>query len=625
MLTQMRKGASSWPAKILLGVIALSFVIWGMGGVFQDRNVGVVAQVGDEDIGAARLQQAYRAQLQQFQSQGFMVEQGSELSRVIARMALDQLVTDTLYRITARDMGVTINDETVRADIAGNALFHDDQGRFDPARFSMLLQQNGLSETVYIAQVRQQIADSQLQNGIGATPPAPRIMVEPLYAYRNERRVAEIAVVPNDVLAPTVAPAAGELEAFFEEHADRYQAPEYRSADYILLYPDDIAAEMTATDEEALAYYQTNEDRWIEPGRRNVVRLAYATAEEAQAAADRLTAGEAIETVAAETGSDVLDMGSVTRGDLFGALADPIFALDEGAVSDPIPSPLGGFLVVRVDAVEPEVVTPFEEAREEAAGLVRLEKAYDALYDVANDLDNMLASGDTVAEAAETLGVPVKSVTMVDAAGNARDPASLQVIPSAPEFLDELAVGEPEFASPVIETSDDGLLALEVTAVEPGRPLSFEEARDRVAEDWLMERQAELAEKAAQDAVANLAGDAPLGEAFGELGVVARATAPIRRSETPEIQGVGIDAVQALFGAAPGEVIVVPAQGTEAQIVARVVSVEPASAAEDPAGTDELRDTLTSAIVTDLGDQFRAMMRQGHEVSVDNTMLEQIF
>ena len=625
MLTQMRKGASSWPAKVLLIVIALSFVAWGMGGVFTDRNVNVVAQVGDVDVEIQRLQIAYNQQSQQFENQGFQIEPGGDLSRAIAGLALEQLVQDALYRITGEELGVTINDETVRADIASNGLFQDDQGRFDGGRFLMLLQNNGLSEAAYVNSLRGQIADSQLQNGIGAVPLAPDAMVDLIYDYRFERRVAEFAVIPNDVLAPTVEPSQDELDAYFADHADRYQAPEYRSAEFIAIYPSDLAAEMTATEEELRQFYETNEARWIEPEKRDVRRMAFATLEEAQAASDRVAAGEDFDAVAADMGADVLDLGTVGRSDLFGDLTEPIFALEEGLPSAPIASPLGGYLVAQVTAIEPEMVVGFDEAREDVAQQVALEKAYDAMYDVANDLDDMLASGDSIADAAATLGLSPQTVTRVDASGNAADPLSLQVIPDAPEFLPELFTAEQGFASPVIETANGGLLALEVTGIEAARPLTFEEAQERVAQDWRTERQAELAQQAARDAVANLDSARLLANAFVGMPVSVSRPDAFRRSEAPEIEGLDTEVVTALFDARPGEVVVMPAADGEAQVVARLVAIEPADASGDEEGLLALRDTLTSAMISDLGDQFRLMMRNDHEISIDQAMVEQYF
>jgi len=456
-------------------------------------------------------------------------------------------------------------------------------------------------------------------------PYAPDAMVDLIYSYRYERRAAEFAVIPNDVLAPTLEAQAGELETFFADHADRYVAPEYRSASYIAIYPADLAGEMSTSEEEIRQYYDTNEVRWIDPEKRDVRRMAFATQEEAQTASDRVATGEDFEAVAADMGSDVLDLGTVGRADLFGDLTDPIFALEEGAPSAPIASPLGGYLVAQVTAIQPEVVVSFEEARDEVTRQVALEKAYDAMYDVANDLDDMLAAGDSVADTAGTLGLTVKTVTAVDASGNAADPLSLQVIPDIGEFLPELFAAEQGFASPVIETENGGLLALEVTQIEPARPLTFDEARDRVAQDWLLERQGELAQQAAQAAVASLGSARLLASAFTDMPISVSRPDAFRRSDLPEVAGLDLDIVGALFSARPGDVVVMPAADKEAQIVARLVAIEPASPADDEDGVRALRDTLTSAMISDLGDQFRIMMRTDHEISIDQAMIEQYF
>src|SRR5690606_25454995 len=63
MLDALRRGATSWVAKILLGLLCFSFAIWGVADVFTGFGQGAIATVGEEQITSDRFQQAYQDEL----------------------------------------------------------------------------------------------------------------------------------------------------------------------------------------------------------------------------------------------------------------------------------------------------------------------------------------------------------------------------------------------------------------------------------------------------------------------------------------------------------------------------------------------------------------------------------
>ena len=625
MLTAMRKGASSWPAKLLLGVIALSFVMWGMGGIFSGRNVDVVAEVGGSDIGLVDVETAYRRQVQALASSGVRVDQGSALARSVAGMAVDELVERTLDRNAALDLGITIGDESVRGAIAADPAFRDASGAFDRNRFAVLLQRNGLAEADYVALLREQLGGAQLRGSIQAAPPAPDALAGPLFRHRFERRTVEAVLVPNDALASEREPGPGELGAWFEARREQYRAPEYRGADYILVYPADIAAEMSAGEAEMLAAYEAGGARWTEPESRHVRRLAFPDEAAAAEAAARIDAGESFDAVAAALGAEVLDLGEVTRADLFGELAGPVFALEEGATGAPIESPFGGWLLATVEAIQPERRVSFEAARETLAEEVRLGKAGDAIWDLANDLDDLLAAGDRLSEAAATLGLERHRIDAVDRHGDARENGALQILPEAPEFLPELFAAEPGLATPVIETRDGGLLVIEVGSVREPRRFEFDEVEARVAGDWRRARQAEEAHDAARAAVAGLPSIRRLAGAFDGLEAAAEGPAELGRDDTLEIAGFGPEVTARVFEARPGEVLVVPAGEEDAQLAVRLVEIAQAPASGEDDGAATLGEGLAEAMAGDVNQQFRAWLRARHDIDINRALIEQYF
>src|SRR5690554_6254263 len=63
MLDALRRGAQSWVAKILFGVLVVSFAIWGVADVFRGFGQGSLAKVGAEEISTNEFQLAYQNRL----------------------------------------------------------------------------------------------------------------------------------------------------------------------------------------------------------------------------------------------------------------------------------------------------------------------------------------------------------------------------------------------------------------------------------------------------------------------------------------------------------------------------------------------------------------------------------
>ena len=70
----------------------------------------------------------------------------------------------------------------------------------------------------------------------------PRPVVDVLYRYRNEKRVADIVAFPASAETDVGAPSETELTKFYEAHPDLFRAPEYRGFTVAYLSPADLRA-----------------------------------------------------------------------------------------------------------------------------------------------------------------------------------------------------------------------------------------------------------------------------------------------------------------------------------------------------------------------------------------------
>jgi peptidyl-prolyl cis-trans isomerase D len=319
--------------------------------------------------------------------------------------------------------------------------------------------------------------------------------------------------------------------------------------------------------------------------------------------------------------ADTLDQ--ITASDLPPGPAEAIFALGEGEVSKPVRSPFGWHLF-KVTEILPEEVVPLAEARDELAQELALAEARDRLPDLATRLDDELAAGVELAEAAAAVGLEVKAVAAVDARGNAPDDGRPEALPGWPEFL-EIAFATPAGEISLLEETESGTyFVVQVDDVVPPRVKPVDEVRPQLVEGWQAEKRRELARERADDLLRQAKDGAALDELAAARNLTMSPIEPLERAAAGTDQGINQALVRALFATAPGEVAdEVAALGEGFAVVAteEVIAADPAA---DPDGVERLSAELEADMQSDLIAQFESQLRRDYPVEIDAAAINRV-
>ena len=108
MLEAMRRGAQTWGAKVLFGILVVSFVgIWGLQDACIGYGSGSIATVGNTKIPVEEFQRAYQNELDQFSREAnkrLTADQGRALG--LDRRVIAQLICGAAIESHAKDMGL---------------------------------------------------------------------------------------------------------------------------------------------------------------------------------------------------------------------------------------------------------------------------------------------------------------------------------------------------------------------------------------------------------------------------------------------------------------------------------------------------------------------------------------
>jgi peptidyl-prolyl cis-trans isomerase D len=625
MLQAIRSKAGSFVVKGLFGILILTFGIWGIGDIFRNRATDtVVATVGNDSIRAEDLQSALRPALERLSARfGSAIDLQQAKKLGVVDEVLDELVDRSLLDQEAARLHLIVSDDVIRGAITDNPSFRTPDGKFDRSLFDSVLAQNHMSEDQFVAMMRGDIPRSDLIQAVtlGATP--PQSMVDALYRYRNEKRIADIVALPISGAGDVGQPSDADLSAFYDAHHDLFRAPEYRGFTLASLSPSDIAKGIEIPEAKLKEEYDQRQDELQIPEQREVQQILSPSEEKAKEAEAALAAGKdwnEVATTIAGQDPETIDLGLMKREEMPRVLADIAFDLPLDKPSEPVKTPLG-WHILRVVKIEPAQNPTFEQAKPKLEAELAHEEAEDRIYKVANKVDDALAGGATLDDAAAKFGLKTTVIAAADEGGHDTEGKPVSLPLSSDEVLKLVFATDQGQTSRVTESPDGSIFAVLVSKVTPPAVKPLEEVKDQAIAAWQTEKRREAVAKTADELAAAVKGDARLAAVAAEKGLKVTTSPPLPRQPGRD-SAVSPALVAKLFAAKQGEVVT--AADASGSYVAQLDEVQTPETPSQ-AATAELSRELTGALRTDLGTELTQVLRQRFPVQIRREVLDRLF
>jgi peptidyl-prolyl cis-trans isomerase D len=622
MLQALRSKVGSWVVKILFVLLILSFAAWGVGDIFTNQVSTEVATVGDRTITTTELDRAFRTEIDRMR-QLFQTDVDLDGARQLGLLdgALEQLISRHLYAIEADELGLAIPDGLLLGRVRAEPAFRNALGQFDADVFRRVLAANALSERAYLDAVRADIRNALLLQSVTAGATAPRSLVAEVYRHQAQRRTVEAVFLPNEAVAMPPDPDEETIAKFHQERAVRFTAPEYRALTIARVAPEDLMDEIPVAEEDIVASYEERSADFLTPERRDAEQVLVQDEETARRIAEAARGGTPLEEAAQVEGASVQPLPDLARDSLLPEMAGPIFATGAGEVSDPVRTPLG-WHVFRIVSVTPEVVRSLDEVRDVIAADLKRDRAADRVFEIANELDDVLAGGAAVPEAAERLGLHVTTLPAVDAEGRTPEGGTVEGLADLGVVIGRaFQLGEGE-QSPLIETREGSYYVVQVDDIAPAVLRPLDQVRDEVIAAWRAEQRSAAAAARAEELAEAMRSGGDAAQVAASAGAETAVVGPIDRSgngrgRIPEAF------VGRLFAMTPGEVAT--AAGRDGQVIVRLTGIEVPDPAADETAVAALSDRIGRMIASDLLDQYVAALRSEYDVAVNRDVIDQMY
>jgi peptidyl-prolyl cis-trans isomerase D len=622
MMESMRNAAKGWVAKVLIGLLAVSFGVWGIADVFRTSTGGALATVGDTEISTDQFSRAFQDYLQNYSRQtgrGITPEEARAFG--IDKGILENLLQSAALDHQAGKLKLGVSDEFLAHEVMLNPGFHDAAGKFDAARFKQVLEQNGINEQTFFAEERQRLLREALTTTASADIPVNRGLVEAHYRFDNEQRDARYFVVTTqDSEVP--APTDDEIKKEYEANPAAYTAPEYRSVAVMKVEPADIAAKVALSDQDVAEGYERLKGDYFTPEKRTVLQIAFPTLEEAQAAQQKLASGTDFMALAKERGFSEQDVTFTDKAKtefLDAAIADAAFALPEGQVSQPVKGGLSTVLLKSVK-VTPEKQSGLEEVKAELTERLKLERAGEEIQAIYDAVEDARAAQTPFEQIAAQTGIPFQLIAAIDAQGNGKDGKPVAV-PQAEDLIKSAFSSDVGVENDAISL-ENGYVWYEVREVIPSALKPLDQVKDEARQAVVAGKLRSLAEDKAKKLVERAKSGVKLEELAAETNAQVQTAQGLRRTESDN--SFGPAAVAALFAVPEnGLAYAVEPDGRSARVMqSQAVMLPPfvAASAEAKAINDRLKGQLADNMLT----AYLAALEKDAGVSVNDQLWRNI-
>ncbi|MFH6570752.1 peptidylprolyl isomerase [Aeromonas caviae] len=511
MLDKLREGAQGKVAKVILGLIILSFALAGVGSYLNGPARTAPATVNGNDISAPALENAYRNERARMESQ--MGEAFNQLAanpdymKQFRRGVLDRLIDQALIDDKARSLGLRVSDEQIKQAIVAMPEFAEN-GKFSNDRYLQLIRRAGMTPEMFRDSLRQDMVRQQLMGAVLGSEFALKGEAEQLDRLYNQTRDLRLIRLAASAYVDGIEVSDAEVEQFYKANSARFMNDETVKVDYLLLDAANLDKNIKVTEQDAQDYYDQHQDLFQRPERRQVAHILIpfgkdekAAEQKAEAVLAKAKAGDDFAALAKADSSDTFsakkggELDWFEKGVMDPAFEKAAFALAKaGDLSAVVKSPFG-FHIIKLLGVEPAKTKPFVDVMSDTIARLQSEKAKEQFFAEQQKMaDSSFENPDSLDLTAEAMGLQVQSTgyfSQADAPAPLNDPKVLSVA-----FSEQLR--DDNTNSDVIELADGKALVLHIMGHQPKAAKPLAEVKEQVITAIKHDKASEVARGKAQ-------------------------------------------------------------------------------------------------------------------------------
>ena len=500
--------------QILLGLIALTFMTWGIQSYTQFRGQSdAVATVDGLKITQREYGEALQRQQERLRAMfGNRIDPAELDTPQLRRALLDDMINKRLVAAATVRNRLTVSDDTLRQAILAIPAFREN-GRFSRSAYEAVLRSQGMTPQIFEANMRYELSLAQITTAVKDSAIPSRTVTARLLRLLEEQREVSQALVSVEPYLARVKIDAAQAKAYYDAHQDDFRTPERVKAQYVVLSADGLAEDIPVTEAELKAAYDAHPSRYRADEQRRASHILIQVAPDAKPAA-REAALKKAEKILAEVRKspdrfaelaekDSQDPGSAEKGGDLGyfdrkmmvkPFADAVFSLKKvGDISGVVKTEYG-YHIIKLTGIQPGRTRTLDDVRRELTAQVRKQKA-EAEYtkDAETFSDMVFEQSDSLQPVADRYKLKLESTGWITRAAD-----------QAPPPLNNSKLIEDLFSNDsldhkrnteAVEVAPATMVAARVLEHQAAALRKFDEVKDQIEKELRREEALKLAAK----------------------------------------------------------------------------------------------------------------------------------
>ncbi len=618
MLNTLRKSVAGPFVKLLIGILILSFAVWGIQDIFGNYKNSVAIEIDGNEISLDELVNEYNYQLSTISSQlNKQISFDESMALGIDKIAIENLIRKMILQIELNKYGINIPEEFIAQKIVNDDAFKSD-GVFNKARYRQLLSFSGYTEESFLISELNANKQNQLYSLIANKNYIPNTLLDIINDYNSTEKVINYIEIPKKNIS-VKTPSEKELLEFYDKFQNGYRKSETRDFDALILNADSLKNNISVSQTEIQNYYNENIDSFKVEETRDVYQFFFddlITAEEFLAESKSVSFEILLDSYNLSKSDDYL--GNIRKDDILDSdLAEIAFNIDAKTFSNPIDGLLG-LSIVYIDEIYEGSTPPLKELASTIEEELKLEAALNLIDDIFFSIEDDFLSGMQMQEVADKNKINLTNFAKIDINGKDFDNNDIKVIQND-ELLQRLFNSDIGDFIEAVET-EDSYIWIKLNAINEPFIRSFKDVRDLVTTDMIKQRLNKKEQEIIEDIEEALINNNLSKEIRESLNIEIKRSEPFSRNKP--IMEFSQDFNDRILSADMNETII--GKSPDEILIGKVVEIIPSKSIALTRDNEQV-EGLDYQIRTDLFEQFLSSLEETYDVTLFQGNIDKLF
>ena len=636
MLDSMRRH-KNW-LKWSLALVVLAFVALYFPSYMNNPTVGaspsdVVATVNGKDISGLDYQRRYQNQMMAYQQQyGGSINEQLLRQLGIDQQILQQMVDEQAALAEAERQGIRVSDDELAQQIFSIPALQEN-GRFiGEQRYEQLLasQNPPMTKGDFEENLRRSMMVDKLRSALTDWIAVSDADVEREYRNRNEKVKLQVVALTADKFRDKVTVNDADISSYYSAHQAEYRKGEQRKIKYVLVDRDQMKTHITVSPQDVENYYNANVQQFQTPEQVRASHILLKTEGKDEATVRKQA--EDILKQAKAPGADFAalakkyseddgskanggDLDYFPKGRMVPEFEQAAFSMQPGQISDLVKSQFG-FHIIKVVDKKPAATKTLDEVRSQIQDMLIAQRLDQQLAQRTHDLDARITKAADLDAVGKEAGL-----SEAESGFFTRDEPVPGLGP-APEVANQAFQMKEGDVSKALQ-APRGPVYVTVTGKKDPYVPKLDEVKDRVREDVIKMKAADLSKQRAGEIAATLRSAKDFAAAAKSQGLEAKdSQLVVRGSALPDI-GVSADVDKVAFSLPTGGVSD-PITTPNGAVIVRVAERQDVT----PDAMRQAKETFRTQLLNERRDLFfssyMTKAKQGMKIQVNSDVARRV-